>query len=215
LISADIRSCCFSAQQGRASALDRPADSLDFLNRAKHNARASDLTSKGSRVGAIQREAMSGAVKSGTGSEVGRVAPDFELPDSNNKPWRLSSHRGKVVALVFYPKDETPVCTKQMCSMRDNWTDYEQTGAEVVAISVGTVESHKKFAENHGLPQTLLADEKGEATRLLNVKSFLGGSQRAVIVIDSNGVIRYRRSVVPVFRPGDDEVIKAIRDASA
>jgi peroxiredoxin Q/BCP len=102
-----------------------------------------------------------------------------------------------------------------MCSMRDNWTDYEQTGAEVVAISGGTVESHKKFAEHHGLPQTLLADEKGEATRLLNVKSFLGGSQRAVIVIDSKGVIRYRRSVVPVFRPGDDEVIKAIRDASA
>jgi len=193
----------------------RPAGVLDFLNRAKHNARALDLTSKGSRVGAIQREAMSGAVKSGTGSEVGRIAPDFELLDSNNKPWRLSSHRGKVVAMVFYPRDETPVCTKQMCSMRDNWTDYEQTGAEVVAISVGTVESHKKFAEHHGLPQTLLADEKGEATRLLNVKSFLGGSQRAVIVIDSNGVIRYRRSVVPVFRPGDDEVIKAIRDASA
>ena len=187
---------------------------LDFLNRTKHNARASDLTSKGSRVGAIQREAMSGTVKSGTGSEVGSLAPDFELLDSNNKPWRLSSHRGKVVALVFYPRDETPVCTKQMCSMRDNWTDYEQTGAEVVAISVGTVESHKKFAEHHGLPQTLLADEKGEATRLLNVKSFLGGSQRAVIVIDSKGVIRYRRSVVPVFRPGDDEVIKAIRDAS-
>ncbi|HWN98836.1 MAG TPA: peroxiredoxin [Blastocatellia bacterium] len=158
---------------------------------------------------------MSGAAQSGTGSEVGQIAPDFEVRDSNNNPWRLSERRGKVVALVFYPKDETPVCTKQMCSMRDNWTDYEQTGADVAAVSVGSVESHKKFAEHHGLPQTLLADEKGEVTRLLNVKSFLGGSQRAVIVIDARGVIRYRRSVVPIFRPGDDEVIKAIREASA
>lgn len=158
---------------------------------------------------------MSRAAQSGTGSGVGQLAPDFEVRDANDKPWRLSGHRGKVVALVFYPRDETPVCTKQMCSMRDNWGDYEQTGAVVAAVSVGSVESHKKFAEHHGLPQTLLADVKGEVTRLLNVKSFLGGSQRAVIVIDGNGVIRYRRSVVPVFRPGDDEVIKAIQEASA
>jgi peroxiredoxin Q/BCP len=163
---------------------------------------------------AIRGEAMSGTAKSGTGSEVGQLAPDFETRDSNNKPWRLSDHRGKVVALVFYPKDETPVCTKQMCSMRDNWSDYEQTGAVVAGVSVGSVESHKKFAEHHGLPQTLLADENGEVTKLLNVKSFLGGSQRAVIVIDGKGVIRYRRSVMPVFRPSDDEVIKAIQDAS-
>jgi peroxiredoxin Q/BCP len=98
--------------------------------------------------------------------------------------------------------------------MRDRWADYESTGAEVVAVSVGTVESHKKFAEHHGLPQRLLADERGEVTRLYNVKSLLGGSQRAVIVIDPNGVIRYRKSVFPIFRPSDDEVINAIRDAA-
>ena len=148
------------------------------------------------------------------GSKVGNAAPDFELIDSNGQRWRLSDHQGKVVALVFYPKDETPVCTKQMCSMRDRWTDYQTTGAEVVAISVGTVESHKQFAEHHGLPQRLLADEFGEVTRLYDVKSLLGGSQRAVIVIDPKGVIRYRKSVLPIFRPGDDEVIEAIRNAS-
>src|ERR1044071_6553773 len=91
-----------------------------------------------------------------TGTEVGKVAPDFELPDANNTTWRLSEHRGKVVALVFYPKDETPVCTKQMCSMRDNWSEYEASGAEVVAISVGTVEQHIQFAEHYNLPQALL-----------------------------------------------------------
>jgi peroxiredoxin Q/BCP len=133
------------------------------------------------------------------GAEVGNIAPDFELKEGGGKSWRLSEQKGKVVALVFYPKDETPVCTKQMCSMRDRWADYESTGAEVVAVSVGSVESHKKFAERHGLPQRLLADERGEVTRLYNMKSLLGGSQRAVIVIDPSGVIRYRKSVLPAL----------------
>lgn len=150
-----------------------------------------------------------------TGTAVGRTAPDFELKDGEGRTWRLSDHRGKVVAFVFYPRDETPVCTKQMCSMRDRWADYQITGAEVVAISVASVESHKQFAEHHGLPQRLLADERGEVTRLYNVRSLLGGSQRAVIVIDPQGVIRYRRSVIPIFRPGDDEVIDAIRNAAS
>jgi peroxiredoxin Q/BCP len=149
------------------------------------------------------------------GTEVGRTAPDFELKDGNGQTWRLADHRGKVVALVFYPRDETPVCTKQMCSIRERWSDYQATGAEVVAISVGSVESHKQFAEHHALPQRLLADEHSDVTRLFNVRSLLGGSQRAVIVIDPKGVIRYRRSVIPVFRPSDDEVIEAIRNASS
>src|ERR1041385_926426 len=96
------------------------------------------------------------------GASTGQVAPDFELKDNRNETFRLSSLRGKVVALIFYPRDETPVCTKQMCSMRDRWSDYEATGAEVVGISVGSVESHRKFADHHDLPQRLLADEKGK-----------------------------------------------------
>lgn len=150
-----------------------------------------------------------------TGIEVGDAAPDFELKDQDNNTWRLSDQRGKTVALVFYPKDETTVCTKQMCSMRDRWQDYEATGAEVVGISIGSVESHKKFAEHYDLPQKLLADEKGEVSSLLKLKSLLGVSQRAVVVIDPKGVIRYRKSVFPIFRPGDDEVIGAIRSAVA
>jgi peroxiredoxin Q/BCP len=147
---------------------------------------------------------------------VGSQAPDFELKDQSGATWRLSDRRGKVVALVFYPKDETAVCTKQMCSMRDRWADYQSTGAEVAGVSVGSVDLHKQFAEHHGLPQTLLADERGEITRLYNVKSMLGDfSQRAVIVIDGNGVVRYRKAVVPIFRPTDDEVIAAIRAAQS
>lgn len=149
------------------------------------------------------------------GTDVGSTAPDFELKDSEGQTWKLSDKRGKVIALIFYPRDETPVCTKQMCSIRDRWSDYQDTGAEVVAISVASVESHKKFVEHHGLPQRLLADDRGEVTRLLNVRSLFGGSQRAVIVIDEKGVIRYKKSVIPFFRPEDDEVIGAIRSASA
>ena len=145
---------------------------------------------------------------------VGTAAPDFELKDSNDQVWRLSDQRGKVVALVFYPRDETPVCTKQMCSMRDRWADYQATGAEVVAISVASVESHRKFAERHEFPQRLLADERSEVTALYDVKAWFGGSQRAVVVIDKEGVVRYRRSVFPMFRPTDDEVIEAIRSAA-
>ena len=149
-------------------------------------------------------------------AEVGQLAPDFELKDQQGRPWRLSDHRGKVVALIFYPKDETPVCTKQMCSIRDRWEDYSATGAEVAGISVGSVESHKSFAENHDLPQRLLADERGEVAGLYNLKSKLGGgSQRAVVVIDPKGILSYRRSVFPLFRQSDEEVLEAIRDASA
>ncbi|MEW6208121.1 MAG: peroxiredoxin [Acidobacteriota bacterium] len=149
------------------------------------------------------------------GAEIGQRAPDFELKDQRGETWKLSNNSGKVIALIFYPRDETPVCTKQMCGIRDRWTDYQSTGAEVVAISVGTEESHKEFSEHYGLPQRLLADEKGEVTRLYKVKSLLGGSQRAVIVIDGAGVIRYRKSVLPIFRPDDDEVIEAIRSAAS
>jgi peroxiredoxin len=69
-------------------------------------------------------------------------APDFTLKDGNGDDWRLSDQRGKVVVLLFYPGDETPVCTRQMCSVRDRWDDYLATGSEVVGISGDSVESH-------------------------------------------------------------------------
>lgn len=146
-----------------------------------------------------------------TGADVGCSAPDFELPDADGKMWRLSDHRGKVVVLVFYPRDGTPVCTKQMCSMRDRWDDYLATGAEVVGITIATVETHKAFSDQHDLRQRLLADD-GSVTRLYKVRSVLGVPQRAFLVIDGDGVIRHRKTVVPVLRPSDDEIIEAIRN---
>ena len=82
----------------------------------------------------------------------GCSAPDFALLDADGRHWRLSDQHGKVVVLLFYPGDETPICTRQMCSVRDRWEDYIATGAEVVGISANSVESHKSFAEHHDLP---------------------------------------------------------------
>src|SRR5919107_5302377 len=102
---------------------------------------------------------------------VGAPAPDFTLKDGEGHVWRLSDRRGHAVVLLFYPGDETPVCTKQMCSVRDNWEEYEATGAEVVGVSTDTVESHKRFAENRNLPLRLLSDPRGEVSKLYGASS--------------------------------------------
>ena len=143
------------------------------------------------------------------------TAPDFELFDGEGVKWRLSDHRGKVVVLLFYPGDETPICTKQMCSVRDRWEDYAATGAEVVGISTNTVESHKNFAEHHDLPLRLLADVDRKVADLYGARSIIPGKvARSVFVIDANGVLSYR-DVRPLglFRPKDDEIIREIREA--
>jgi thioredoxin-dependent peroxiredoxin len=145
----------------------------------------------------------------------GDSAPDFTLNDGDNRSWRLSDQRGKVVVLLFYPGDETPICTKQMCSVRDRWEDYAATGAEVMGISTDSVESHKKFAEHHELPLRLLSDANGEVAKLYGAQSLIPGKvARSVFVIDSQGKITYR-DVRPLglFKPKDDTTIAAIRNA--
>ena len=144
-------------------------------------------------------------------------APDFTLKDGDGNDWRLSDQRGRVVVLLFYPGDETPVCTKQMCSVRDNWEQYQETGAEVVGISTDSVESHRKFAEHHSLPLRLLSDPDRRVAELYGAKSWLPGrAARAVVVIDAEGHVRHNRAQsLSLFRPKDDEVLAAIREAQA
>lgn len=146
------------------------------------------------------------------GSQVGQLAPEIDLPDGNSERWQLSQRLGKVIVLLFYPGDETPVCTKQLCSVRDNWERYEQAGAEVIGISADSVEKHRSFAKNHDLPLRLLSDSAGKVIRAYEMNSFLG-TKRGVVVIDKAGVIRYRKTVVPIFRPTDDEILTAIAKA--
>ena len=148
-------------------------------------------------------------------ASVGAAAPDFTLTDGAGEKWRLSDQRGKVVVLLFYPGDETPICTRQMCSLRNHWQDYAATGAEIVGISTDSVESHRSFAEHHKLPLRLLSDTGRSVADAYGARSLIPGKvARSVFVIDANGIIRHR-DVRPLglFRLKDDDVIAAIRKA--
>lgn len=147
--------------------------------------------------------------------KVGDNAPDFALKDSDGNDWKLSEQRGKVVVLLFYPGDNTPVCTRQLCSVRDNWEDYQKSGAEVVGISTDSADSHKEFAGKYDLPLTLLADEKGETLEKYDMRSWLPNrSARGVVVIDKNGIVRYHQvQMLSLLRPKDTEILEAIKNA--
>ncbi|MEZ5344715.1 MAG: peroxiredoxin [Pyrinomonadaceae bacterium] len=146
-----------------------------------------------------------------TKMQIGTHAPDFVLSDTKNREWRLSDHRGKVVALLFYPGDETLVCTKQLCAVRDNWGKYMATGADVVGISPGSADQHLKFAENHNLPLPLLADPERKITTLFASHwLFPVWATRGVIIIDALGILRFKSVMIRALRPTDDEVLSSI-----
>ena len=148
--------------------------------------------------------------------KTGEKAPDFTLKDLNGESWSLNDHAGKIVVLLFYPGDDTPVCTAQLCSVRDNWSQYQATGAEVVGISTDSVGSHKSFADKYSLTLKLLSDERGEVVEKYGAKSWLPGrSARAVVVIDKNGKIAYHKvQSLSLFRPDDNEILAAIKKAN-
>ena len=147
---------------------------------------------------------------------IGNIAPDFTLKDGEGNDWTLSNYKGRTVVLLFYPGDNTPVCTAQLCSVRDHWSEYQATGAEVVGISTDTVESHDKFAEKHSLPLRLLSDADRKVSSTYDMKSWLPGrSARGVVVIDGQGKIAYHKAQpVSLFKPSDAEVLEAIRKAN-
>lgn len=154
-------------------------------------------------------------MSSESAAKLNSAAPDFSLLDGEGQQWSLSAHRGKVVVLLFYPGDETPICTRQLCSVRDRWEDYVATGAEVVGISSDSIESHKKFAAHHNLPLRLLSDADGTVSRLYGARSLIPGKvARSVFVIDATGVLRHS-DIRPLglFKPKDDATLEAIKAA--
>ncbi|HEV3046341.1 MAG TPA: peroxiredoxin [Solirubrobacteraceae bacterium] len=122
--------------------------------------------------------------------QVGEQAPDFELPGTAGA-FKLSEHRGERVVLLFYPGDNTPVCTKQFCSYRDRPDEFAALGATVVGISAQGVESHQGFVEKNGLTVPLLADVDGAVAKAYSAHGRMG-TKRAVIVVDEDGVVRHR-----------------------
>jgi len=125
--------------------------------------------------------------------EIGSVAPDFTLPSQSGEIVNLKGFVGsKPVVLFFYPKDDTPGCTKQACAFRDDYEQFGKLDAEVIGISSDSVESHRSFAEKHFLPFTLLSDEGGKVRRLYGVSSTFGlFPGRVTYVIDREGVVRH------------------------
>jgi peroxiredoxin Q/BCP len=123
---------------------------------------------------------------------VGDAAPDFELPGTGDKTYRLADYRGRKVVLAFYPGDFTAVCTKQFCSYRDESERLDELGADVLGISPQSVDSHERFAQEKSLNVPLLADEDKAVAKAYGV---LAGPmvRRAVFVVDEGGIVRHRK----------------------
>ncbi len=122
----------------------------------------------------------------------GDQAPDFELPDQDGQLHSLEDYRDRWVVLYFYPKDETPGCTTEACEFRDNIFAYRELNAQILGVSLDDVESHKAFAENHGLPFPLLADTEGTVADAYGVKTRMMGwtvAKRQTFLIDPAGNI--------------------------
>ena len=137
--------------------------------------------------------------------EEGQEAPDFELTSDSGDQVRLSGLRGRPVVLYFYPRDDTPGCTKQACGIRDSYGEFEERGAVVLGVSTDDETSHVKFKQKYGLPFTLLADtdhDVAEAYGVWKEKSFGGkkywGVERSTFLIDEDGEIaKVMRRVKP------------------
>ena len=131
--------------------------------------------------------------------EEGKPAPDFELASDSGETVRLSDLRGKPVVLYFYPKDDTPGCTRQACGIRDAWGEFQRAGAEVYGISADTAASHEKFKTKYSLPFPLLADPEHTLGESYGVaREGKNSYERSTFVIDADGnVAKIMRRVNP------------------
>ena len=137
-------------------------------------------------------------------------APGFCLQSDSGEEYCLSEHAGQRVLLVFYPGDNTPVCTAQLCEYRDGIESFEGLGVAVVGISSDSLDSHQKFRNKHDLPFVLLSDPDLEVAKLYGIKSRFG-MKRAVFLVDEEGVIRYAHTeALALFRRRADELLEAI-----
>ena len=125
-------------------------------------------------------------------SEVGQEAPDFTLRNESNEAVTLSQLRGKPVVLVFYPLDFSPLCTKENCEIRDDFSGFQDKGAQVFGISRDSVWTHKAFKEKEKLTHTLLADMNGAVAKQYGAwNEAVGLAERMTVIIDKDGMVTY------------------------
>jgi len=134
---------------------------------------------------------------------IGDAAPAFTLPSTGGGRVSLGDFLGQPLVLVFYPGDDTPVCTKQLNSYNDDLSQFEALNAQVVAISAQSIESHEKFASKHGFRFPLLADTDKAVAGAYGTLGPLGFPRRSVFIIDGDGVVRYAHRAIAglTFRP--------------
>lgn len=145
--------------------------------------------------------------------QIGDTAPDFSLPSQTGETIKLSDFRGKSsVVLYFYPKDDTPGCTKESCAFRDSYEQFKQAGAEVIGVSSDSADSHQKFASKYSLPFTLLSDRDKALRKLYGVPSTLGLLPgRVTYVIDKQGVVRHIFNSMMNFEGHVEESLKTLK----
>jgi peroxiredoxin Q/BCP len=143
----------------------------------------------------------------------GSLAPNFTLPSQSGEIVSLRGFLGKKpVILFFYPKDDTPGCTKEACAFRERYEAFRELDAEVIGISSDSVESHRSFAAEHGLPFTLLSDEGGKVRRLYGASSAFGlFPGRVTYVLDEKGVVRHIFSSQLGVEQHVEEALEALR----
>jgi thioredoxin-dependent peroxiredoxin len=121
---------------------------------------------------------------------IGDMIPVFSLRDQNDSVFNSTDYAGKkILVIYFYPKDESGGCTKEACSFRDNYNEFTKAGAMVIGVNAGTIESHRKFIQNHQLPFTLLSDPGNKVLKMFGVKSKFFITGRETFVVDKSGKI--------------------------
>ena len=150
----------------------------------------------------------------------GKAAPEFELVDADGKKRSLKDFAGKNVVLYFYPKDDTPGCTKEACGFRDLWKDIQKAGAVVLGVSADSGESHRKFATKYKLPFTLLSDPDRKTMKTYGAygeKMMYGkktvGVIRSTVWIGPDGKVRKHWARVADAAKHPEQVLEALRDA--
>ena len=144
-----------------------------------------------------------------TRPRVGDLAPDFSLPSTQGEISLSQRCSEQSVLLVFYPGDDTPVCTKQLCDYRDHLGVFEGLGVDVLAINTQSLESHQRFAEKHALSFPLLSDETQHVCREYGALGLLGMTKRALVLVGNDQRIRYSRTDLPIFHRSAAE-LKAV-----
>jgi peroxiredoxin Q/BCP len=146
---------------------------------------------------------------------IGDTAPPFTLPGTGDRTYSLAEYRGRPVVLVFYPGDDTPVCTKQLNAYNDDLAQFDDVGAQVLAISAQNMDSHESFSGKHRFKFPLLADTDKAVAGVYGTLGPLGFPRRSVFVVDGGGVIRYAHRAIAglTYRPVA-ELVEAVRRAS-